>query len=74
MAPGIVGLHDASQPAIQCDVRLGIRGEDKQVGCVVPPANFLLQPKAVSSGAAVSALHQHLVAALAATSGHSLGR
>lgn len=42
VALGIVGLHNASQPAIQCDVGLGIRGEDEEVGSIIPPADFLL--------------------------------
>jgi len=55
MALGIVGLHDASQPAVQRDVGLGIRGEDEQVGSVVSPADFLLQRKAAPGHAAVRA-------------------
>lgn len=43
VALGIIGLHDACQPSIQCDVGLCIRGEDEQVRSIIPPANFFLQ-------------------------------
>lgn len=55
MALGVVGLHDAGQPPVQCNVGLGVRGEDEQVGSIIPPADLFLWPKAAPSGVAVCA-------------------
>lgn len=76
MALGIVGLHDAGQPAVQSDVGLGVCGEHEQVGSIVPPADFLLQREAAPSRVAMCAkgspMCHHPAAACAVTPHHGL--
>lgn len=41
----IIGLDNACQPSIQCNMGLGISGKHQQVGGIIPPANLLLLKK-----------------------------
>lgn len=56
VAAPVIGQDNACQPSVQGNMGLVISGEDQQMGCIIPPADFFLFKKKQTVTSAMSSI------------------